>query len=122
MTDLEALIDRYGQAWSEPDAARRAELLDSAWAPGATYTDPTVADLDRDALLAHIARIQATRPGAQVRRSTAVDAHHGFARFGFAVVGADGSILRHGVDIAFLDASGTRLQRIIGFFGTLDGI
>lgn len=122
MTDLESLIERYAQAWSETDAARRAGLLDSAWAPGATYTDPTVADLDRDALLAHIARMQTTRPGAQVRRSTAVDAHHGFARFGFEVVNPAGTILRHGVDIAFLDSTGTRLRRVIGFFGTLDEI
>jgi hypothetical protein len=116
------LIDCYGEAWSEPDAARRTALLDAVWAPGATYTDPTVENLDRDGLLAHIARIQTTRPGARVRRSTAIDAHHEFARFGFEVIGVDGAVLRRGLDIAFLDASGTRLQRIIGFFGTLDAI
>jgi hypothetical protein len=63
------------------------------WAPSATYTDPTVADLGKVELLAHIAKVQATRPGARVRRTTVIDEHHGALRFGFTVVGADGAIL-----------------------------
>lgn len=116
---LDELIDRYCRAWSDADPAARAAHLDAVWGAGATYTDPTVADLERDELLAHIARIQTTRPGAVVRRNSAIDAHHGSARFGFEVVGKDGAILRTGIDFVLLDAAGLRIVRIVGFFGDL---
>lgn len=115
--DLDTLIDRYCSAWSCEDADARARLLDGVWAEGATYIDPNTRELDRDALLAHIATMQASRPGAVVRRSTAVDEHHGLLRFGFEVIGADGSRLRHGTDFAVLGEDRRRLQRVIGFFG-----
>jgi GNAT superfamily N-acetyltransferase len=116
---LRTLVDRYCEAWSDPDAARRSALLRAVWAPDGTYTDPTADRLDADGLLAHIARVQATRPGARVRRSTAIDTHHGALRFGFVVIGADGAVLRRGTDFARLDATGSRLREVIGFFGAL---
>lgn len=112
-------IDRYCQAWSHPDPSRREELLADVWAAGASYTDPTVRLEGADALLTHIGRVQAGRPGARVVRTTDVDEHHGFARFGFQAIGTDGAILREGVDVAFMAADGTRIERIIGFFGPL---
>jgi hypothetical protein len=116
---LRSLIDRYCEAWSSPDLTERARLLESVWAAGATYTDPNVKELDKGELLAHIAKIQSTRPGAKVLRTTEVDEHHGVLRFGFQVLGQDGNILRQGIDFAFLDASRTRLQKVVGFFGEL---
>ena len=117
--NLDELIDRYCDAWSETDPTRRSELLDTVWAVDATYSDPTVAPLGKTELLAHIARIQAARPPARVCRASVIDEHHEVLRFDFEVVGKDGAVLRHGTDIAFLDASRTRLQRVIGFFGGL---
>lgn len=113
------LVDRYCQAWSDPDPAARKALLAGVWSTNASYSDPTVFELDAAALLAHIARIQLTRPGAKVVRSTAVDQHQTFARFGFQVVGADGAILREGMDIVTLSSDGSRIERVVGFFGPL---
>jgi len=115
----EQLIDIYCQVWNEPDAARRAVLLGTVWSESATYTDPTVGALRADALLAHVGRIQATRPGAKVVRSTPVDAHHAFARFGFKVTAADGRIVREGVDVVFLSPEREKIDRIVGFFDPL---
>jgi hypothetical protein len=117
--DLAALIDRYCEAWTAPEPARRAALIRSVWAEDATYTDPSVHAAGADALLAHIAGVQARRPGAKVLRTSAVDAHHGVARFAWRVVQADGTALPEGLDVAFLTADGAKLQRIIGFFGPL---
>jgi hypothetical protein len=114
-----ALIDRYCEVWIEPDAARRAVLLASVWDAGATYTDPTVHAADAGELLAHIAAVQARRPGARVVRTSAVDFHHGIARFAWHVVLADGTALPEGLDIAAFSADGMRIERIIGFFGPL---
>jgi hypothetical protein len=63
--------------------------------------------------------VRARRPGASVLRSSAVDAHHGLARFAWHVVQADGVALPDGLDIAFVSADGARIERIIGFFGPL---
>ncbi len=117
--DLDKLIDRYCDAWSEADPSKRTALLESVWAPEATYSDPTVERLNITELAAHIAKVQATRPGAQVRRATMIDSHHGAARFGFEVLGQDGSVLRKGIDFVLLDHERARIQRIIGFFGEL---
>ena len=117
--DITALIDRYCDVWNEPDAARRAELLAAVWAPGASYTDPSVHAAGADELLAHITKVRERRPGAKVLRSSAVDEHHGLARFAWHVVQADGVALPDGLDVAFVSADGSRIERIIGFFGPL---
>jgi len=51
-------------------------------------------------------------------RTSAVDAHHGLARFAWRIVQADGSMLPEGIDFAEISAEG-RIQRIMGFFGPL---
>ena len=117
--DASELIDRYCQVWSEPNAANREEMLASVWAANATYTDPSVHAESGAALLSHIAKIQARRPGAKVLRTSRVDVHHGIARFAWHVVQADGTALPEGLDLAFLTPDGTRIERIIGFFGPL---
>jgi hypothetical protein len=119
---LELLIDRYCLIWCETDVSRRAELLESVWAAGGTYTDPTTGALGKAELLAHIARVQATRPGATVQRTTGIDEHHGVLRFGFHVVDQDGTVLRHGTDFVVLDDDRQRLRRVVGFFGDLTAL
>ncbi len=118
-SDITSLIDRYCAVWNEPEPERRKALLESVWADEATYTDPRADTTGVDELLAHIATIRAGRPGARIVRSTVVDVHHGIARFGWRVVEADGTPLPEGIDIALLTRDGTRIQRIIGFFGPM---
>ena len=113
------LIDCYCQVWNEPDADRRAELLALVWATDATYTDPSVHAPNADALLAHIARVRARRPGAKIQRTSQVDVHHALARFAWHVVQADGSALPEGLDLVFLTPDGRKIERIVGFFGPL---
>ncbi len=47
-----------------------------------------------------------------------IDTHHGFARYGWAMVAVDGSITPTGTDVASFGDDG-RLTRIVGFFGEL---
>jgi len=117
--NVQDLIDRYCEAWSLPDAVARAAALRAVWADGATYTDPTAQTTGAEALLAHIAQVQAAYPGARIERTSAVDAHHGMARFAWQLALADGSRLPEGLDIARLSADGTRIESITGFFGPL---
>jgi SnoaL-like domain len=117
--EVTELVDRYCQVWNEPDPSIRDELLASLWASDATYTDPSVHAVGASALLAHIAAVRARRPGAAVLRTSAVDVHHGVARFAWHVVHADGTALPEGIDIVFLSSDGSRIERIIGFFGPI---
>jgi hypothetical protein len=117
--DTEQLIDRYCAAWTDSDPARRAALLEQVWADGATYTDPTVHAAGSAELLAHIARVQARRPGARVVRTSVLDVHHSSARFAWRAIDAHGTELVHGIDLALLSADGAKIERIIGFFGPL---
>ena len=121
-SDVTSLIDRYCAVWNEPDAIRRKELLEAVWAERATYTDPRADTVGADELLAHIAKVRASRPGAKIVRTTAVDLHHGVARFGWRVVEADGTLVPEGIDFVELAPDGLRIARIIGFFGPMMAI
>jgi hypothetical protein len=114
--DATGLIDRSCEVWSETDAAARADKLKAVLTTGATYIDPTIHAPGSEGLLGHVARVREPRPGSKVVRTVAVDLHHGVARFAWR---ADGEAVRDGIDIAFINADGTRLDRIIGFFGPL---
>lgn len=118
-SDVTELVDRYCAVWNEPDVERRAALMAAVWAEGAAYTDPRADTMGAGELLAHIATVRASRPGAKIMRTTAVDLHHGIARFGWRVVEADGTPLPEGIDIVFLNEDGSLIERIVGFFGPL---
>jgi len=121
-SDITSLIDRYCAVWNEPDEGRRKALLEAVWAEGARYTDPRADTVGADELLAHIATIRASRPGAKIARTTAVDHHHDVARFGWRVIEADGTPLPEGIDFVELTSDGKRIERIIGFFGPMTAI
>jgi hypothetical protein len=106
-----ALIDRYCEVWSEHNESRRAELLVSVWASGATYTDPTVHMVGAEALLAHIAKVQARRPDSRIVRTSEVDEHHRVARFAWCAIGANGKTLIEGLDVALFSDDGSRIER-----------
>lgn len=114
----EAIIDRYCEAWSDPEPAARAAALAEVWAEGGRYTDPRADTRGAEALLAHIAGVLAQRPGARVVRTSAIQQHHGFVRFAWQVIEADGTKLPEGLDIAVIGEDG-RISQIIGFFGPL---
>ena len=44
MTDLTQTVDTYLSAWNEPDAQRRAALIDEAWADDGRLIDPPLAE------------------------------------------------------------------------------
>ncbi len=111
-------IAAYSAAWNEPDGARRAALLDRVWADGATYTDPAVHAMGAAQLSAHVDAVLARFPGSRVVLTSAIDAHHGLARFGWRRVLADGTERPEGIDFAEFAPDG-KLARIVGFFGPL---
>ena len=117
MSDITTTIDTYLDAYSESDPARRVELIEQVWALDGHLIDPPLDAAGHDAISDMASAVQGQFPGHRFRRSSGVDAHHGFARYGWELVAADGTVTVAGVDVAELDD--TRLRRVVGFFGDL---
>lgn len=115
---LEDTIATYAAAWDEPDRDRRRVLLAASVTVDAVYVDPGVELRGIAALVDHIDTVSARYPGSRLELTTAVDAHHGIARFGWCKVLADGTRLPDSIDVVEVAPDG-RLSRIVGFFGPL---
>ena len=109
-------VTQYMAAWNEPDVAARGALLAQCWSDDGVYVDPTVSLKGRSALAAHIATVQASRPGAQLDFMSGIDIHHNMVRFLWRLVRADGTCGDTSIDFGEIGPDG-RLVRIVGFFG-----
>ncbi len=120
MAHVEELVDQYCEGWSAPSPQERERLLRGALTDDAIYCDPRANRLNVSQLLEHISRVHATRPGANVVRTSNIDVHHDFARFHWHVAMPDGNRLPEGIDIIELTEDGKKIQKILGFFGPLN--
>jgi len=118
MTSPDTTIDTYLEAYAEPDAARRKELIGRVWAADGRLVDPPLDGEGHDGIADMAAALQSQFPGHTFRRTSGVDAHHGFARYEWEMLAPDGTPVLTGLDVAELADDGT-LRRVVGFFGPL---
>lgn len=118
MTDHTTTIDTHLAGYCEPDATRRLELLSGVWADDGELLDPPFDGTGPDAIAGLVDAVLTHYPEHRFERTTGVDAHHAFARYGWALVAPDGAVAVAGVDVAQLDDEG-KLVRVVGFFGDL---
>jgi hypothetical protein len=111
-----AAVNNYMDAWNERDEAARLALLARCWSERGRYVDPNVDLQGRAALAQHIAKVQASRPGARLEFMSAIDVHHNVVRFLWRLVRADGTFGDVSIDFGEVDEDGL-LVRIVGFFG-----
>ncbi|HEY2814045.1 MAG TPA: hypothetical protein VGJ03_11325 [Acidimicrobiales bacterium] len=121
MNDVTATVDTYLQMWNETDVDRRAERIRDAWIETGHYVDPLMEGKGHDGLSTMVDGVQAQFPGATFRRTSGVDQHHALIRFGWELVGADGTEIAAGLDIGVVADDG-RLDRIAGFLGDLPAV
>lgn len=112
------VVQAYCEAWNVADDGQRLALLEKSWSDDGAYTDPRTDLAGREALHAHISRVQAARPGSRILRTSGVDLHHGVLRFAWKLVDASGGTVVESIDFGELAPDG-RLCRIVGFFGPL---
>ncbi len=119
MTDTTTTVDTHLAAYTEPDPARRGQLIARAWAEDGRLLDPPLTgeghggiSAAADALLGHYA-------DHRFRRTSAVDEHHGQLRYTWELAAPDGAVVLTGIDVAELAEDG-RLARVTGFFGELE--
>ena len=122
MNELNVLIDRYCEAWSETNELRRKILLRKVLVEDVVYIDPRVCTRSIDELSDHIAIVLSSRPGARVLRTTEADTHHELARFSWHVALPDGTVLPEGIDFVEVSFDRAKLVRIHGFFGPLNPV
>jgi len=118
LVDLEATIDAHLAGYCEPDADRRLELLRSAWATDGVLVDPPFDGTGPDGVAALVDAVLGHYPDHTFRRTTVVDTHHAYARYGWELVAPDGTVAVGGTDIVTLNADGL-VAAIVGFFGEL---
>ena len=111
------LLENYLACWNETDPIARRALLDTHWAPDATYTDPLADVAGVDALDATIGAVQAQFPGWVFAPAGQFDEHHQQARFTWTLgpagtVGADAPVA--GFDVVVSDDEG-RIKTVLGF-------
>lgn len=114
---VEETVAAYVAGWNEPDAGARRKLFESCWADDGVYLDPRTVMSGPDELTAGCRAFADRSPGATIELVGAVAAHHGHASFSWCVRGADGTVLRDGIDHVELAPDG-RIRRVVGFFGT----
>ena len=112
------IVDAYIAMWNEEDPAKRAAIIDAAWADDAAYVDPLLSAEGRDGLSEMVATVHGHYPGYRFRRRSDVDVHHDRVRFAWDLVSPDGEVFVAGIDVGEVAGDG-RLRRITGFFGDL---
>jgi hypothetical protein len=116
--NIDEIIDAHLAAYGEPDDTRRAALVKELWAADGSLIDPPFDGTGHDAVTGLGAILQQHYAGHTFRRTTAVDAHHGVARYGWELVAPDGTAILAGTDVADIDDTGA-LRRVVGFFGPM---
>jgi hypothetical protein len=113
MNQLDTTIDTHLEAYAEADPVRRR-----VWAADGRLVDPPLEGAGHSGIDDMAAALQTQFPGHTFRRTTPIDAHHGFARYEWAMLAPDGTTVLSGLDVAEVADDGT-LHRVVGFFGPL---
>ena len=114
-------IDMHLEAYALDDAARRDTLVAAAWSADGELLDPPLEGHGRAEISALADVVLTHYAGHKFVRTTAVDAHHGFARYGWNLSASDGTVAVSGIDVVQFDEAG-KLLRVVGFFGPLEPV
>jgi heme-degrading monooxygenase HmoA len=114
-------IDAYLDAWNEPRADQRRQILAQVMTDDAAYADPAKQVDSRAGVVEYIGEVLNRYPGGRIVRTSEVDAYHLVCRFNWRLVKADGTKLPESVDFVEFTRDG-RIRRVTGFFGSLTPI
>ncbi|MEO7547625.1 MAG: hypothetical protein ABIT82_04330 [Ramlibacter sp.] len=115
-TPLETRVDSWLAAYCQPDPTRRLEAIRGAWNEHGHLADPPFEARGHQGIADAGGTLLAQFPGHAFERTTALDAHHNFLRYGWRLLNHEGVAVMEGVDMVELDVDG-RLMRVVGFFG-----
>jgi hypothetical protein len=121
MSALSVLIDAHLAAYADPEATRRAAVVQRIWAADGRLIDPPLAAIGHAQISQQADQLLAQFPGHRFVRRSGIDSHHGMARYAWHLVGPCGAVVLEGIDVAQIDPAG-RLAQVTGFFGPLPSL
>lgn len=116
MNAITPLVDGWRAAYVDPDAARRLAVIRDSWSLDGRLVEPPLEARGHQGISDLAATLQSQFPGHRFERSTAIDAHHQFLRYGWKLLDPNGAAVLEGMDAMELDVDG-RIARVVGFFG-----
>ena len=115
MTDVTAVIDRYFTLWTEPDTARRQDLIAQTFTEDVSYVTPQFTAHGHQAIENLATELSGHLPGFRYLRASDIDAHNDRVRVSWEVVPPQGSVrFAGGVNFCEVAPDG-RLSAITGF-------
>jgi len=109
-------IDAWFAAWSEPDDARRLEILDTAVSARVRFRDRYSMVDGRPDLEPHLSAVHRFMPGNRIERAGAVRHCQGTALADWVVRGTDGVEKGRGTNVFTLDLD-DRIEEVVGLWG-----
>ena len=92
MNDLTTVIDAWLEAFAEEDVERRTKLIEQAWSPEGRLVDPPLEGEGYGGLSEAADLVNTHYAGHTFRRVSGIDTHHEFVRYGWELVGPDGTL------------------------------
>ena len=117
MTGIEKLVDAHLAACTDADETQRLAAIRRTWHAQGRLVDPPMGGVGPDGISGLAAKVVQQFPGHRFTRTTAVDAHNEFARYGWKLQDPQGNAVLEGCDFVTLDVDG-RLLQVVGFFGS----
>ena len=109
------ILEVYFEAFAETDDGRRAELLARCLADRGEIWGPNLRFSGREEISGKIAAFHRNWPACRLVLSHGPSTFAGFARFGNAIVGADGTVVATGETIIELASDG-RITTVVPFW------
>ena len=115
-TAQERTVDEHLSAYCEPDGARRMDAVRRLWHPTGRLVDPPLEGAGHEGIAEQGGHLLHQFPEHRFVRTTAIDAHHEFLRYGWQLRDPGGRTVLEGLDLMELDGEG-RIRKVVGFFG-----
>ncbi len=117
MTEIEKLVDAHLAAYTNPDEQQRLAAIRRTWHAEGRLIDPPMGGAGHAGISELAAKVVQQFPGHRFTRTTGIDAHNEFARYGWQLQNPQGEAVLEGCDFITLDVDG-RLLQVVGFFGS----
>ena len=121
-SDTPEILQDYLRMWNEREPDRIRTHLDRCVDGDCWWVDPLHQHTGRDALEANVRAFRSTYPDAELGLGSDVDSHNGRHRYEWFITSSPGELLIRGFDVVTVNADSGMIDRVDGFFGTLDRI
>src|SRR3954451_12444872 len=107
-------VDAYVDAWNTSHPETVGRLVEQAMAEDALMAYPRFEARGWQAISELIVTYKEQSPGTSIELTSNVEEHHGWVRFGWRMLDADGSVLSEGEDVCEI-GDGGRFTKVLGF-------